>query len=185
MTTALTDEFVVGQPQPDGGPVRRARRPRARRDRSAHWIVIAVLAIVLGVIAAPTTAPRTAAPVPGWAGLASFVVMETDAEADVVALARDAVDRVGSAEAAAPRMAGAGDGRAERVGVVVLVVPDSAEPINDVLYDVPIPSPETTALLEAAAPGEDWVCEADALAHTTCTSLGEGVVVVLDDVTRP
>jgi len=180
VSTTLTDEFVLGQAPLDVGPVRPARRSPTGRDRSAPWIMVALLAIVLGVIGAPTPAARTAAPVPGWAGLASYVVMETDGDVDVVALARDAVDRVGTVEAAAPRMAGA-DEPAQRVGVVVLVVPDSAEPINNVLYDVPIPSPETTATLETAAPGEDWVCEADALAQTTCTSLREGVVVVLDD----
>jgi hypothetical protein len=182
VTTTLTDEFVVGQ-APGGPPARPGHRPRTRRDRSVPWVVLAAVTILLGVVVAPTPAPRTASHVPGWAGLASFVVMETDGDADVVALARDAVDRVGTVEAGANRMT-SDDEDAERLGVVVLVVPDSVEPINEVLYDVPIPSPETTAILEAAAPGEDWVCEADARAQTTCTSLREGVVVVIDDVAR-
>ena len=176
---STVEEFTVGEAT---SPAPYPPRARRRDSRAAGWIALAAVAILLGVLVAPTTAPRTVAAVLPWGGLQTFVVMEAAPGADVVALARDAVDRVQLESSPDARMPP--DARnettptPERIGAVIIVRRDDGA--EQLVSGVTLPSPEAIVALDAAAPGEHWVCESSANA-STCTSLTSGVVLAIDE----
>lgn len=174
------DEFAVGEAtSPDAPPA----APRRRHgDCPAGWVALAGVAVVVGALLGPTTPPRTVGAVLPWGGLLSFVVMEAVPGTDIVALARDAVDRVELQSTADARMPAEARADAttspERVGAIVLVRWDDGE--EHLVTGIELPSPEAVAAMEAAAPGEHWVCDTGDT-RSTCTSLTSEVVLEIDE----
>jgi hypothetical protein len=158
-------------------PVSPASPPAVRRRRAsmrpATWVAIALAAVLLGVLLAPTTAPRASAQIPGWGGLDSIVVMSVEPDDDVLALARDAVDRTSAT-----------DENGDTVGSLVWAIRPSedwlstAEALEVALAQIEFPEPEVLAEMETLAPGSDWLCqEIDAVAE--CTALDGSAAYVL------
>lgn len=178
------DEFAVGEAT---APAASPSRPRRGPGHAARWVAIAVLAIVVGALLAPTTPSRAIASVPRWAGLQAIIVMEAPPGADLGAMARDAVDRarpMSSDDGRVPDEALAETPRTpERVGVVVVAERSEDDP-DELVHGITLPSQETIDALAAAAPREDWVCETSG-SSTTCTSLGTGVVLESEDAGGP
>lgn len=173
------EEFAVGEATtPDASPA--PPRRRGRRDRGLGWVALAAAAIVGGTLLGPTTPVRTSAEVPVWGGLQAILVMDRPEDADLVAMARDAVDRARPTWTVDTRVPDEARQEAptsrQRVGVIVLVAGD-AEP-DDLVSSVTMPSDQLIDTLDAAAPREDWVCvTTETLSR--CTSLSRGVAVTV------
>lgn len=151
--------------------------PRRRRAsaRPATWVATALAAVLLGVVLAPTTAPRPSAHVPGWGGLNAIVVMSVGPDADVLALARDAVSRTEAIDQ---------DGNL--VGSLVWAIPEpeewlsTSEALEVAMARIEFPEPAVLAEMEALAPGSDWLCqEIDAVAE--CRALEGSATYVLHE----
>lgn len=166
--TALDEFTLEAEAASEAAPPSAVRRTHRGRlvDRPGVWASLAGAAILAGILAAPTAAPKPAAAVPTWSGLGSIILMSAEPGAELLALARDAAAQVEAI-----------DGDGNPIGSLVWAITEppewlsTAEALETALAQIDRPEPHDLHAMEALAPGSDWLCEELASGTAECTAL--------------
>lgn len=139
----------------------RLARARRRGDRPFGWLGLSLVAVALGVLAAPTTLPRASTDLPEWAGINSFMTVFATGSTDALDLARQALKGTETWSGG------------DRAGTLVWISIDAQGAPASFYRQFELPGGSFLDKLEAAAYGSDWVCEQAAANEARCMALDD------------